>query len=83
MDNNVSIISKNRTYIMGLSMIFIMMSHQPFLLSVPFKIFHVFGHFGVDAFFFNWNLHGLFGDIFQLGHVKTTFVCYWNDDRYG
>jgi len=56
MDDNVLIILKNRTYIMGLSMIFIVMSHQPFLLSVPFNIFHFLGHFGVDAFSFYLDL---------------------------
>lgn len=52
---------------MGLSMIFIIMSHQPFLLSVPFKIFHFLGHFGVDAFFF---LSGL-GCYYSLNKRKT------------
>lgn len=53
---------------MGLSMIFIIMSHQPFLLSVPFKIFHFLGHFGVDAFFF---LSGL-GCYYSLNKRKTV-----------
>ncbi len=45
-----SYFSKHRSYIMGMSMICIMIFHQSFLEGFVFKFFHCCGHWGVDMF---------------------------------
>lgn len=55
-----TLISENRTFIMGCAMISVMLFHQQFMSGVrtagPFgviwSIFHNFGHWGVDIFLF-------------------------------
>ena len=61
-------ISKSRDFIMGLSMICIMLFHQLFVDFLPLKAFHLFGHFGVDLFFF---VSG-FGLVFSLKKHSTA-----------
>ena len=46
------IISKNRTAVMGFSMLSIMLFHQYFISVFPFNIFHNYGFWGVDIFLF-------------------------------
>ena len=46
------VISKNRTAIMGLAMLSVMLFHQFFTYVFPLNAFHVFGNWGVDVFLF-------------------------------
>lgn len=47
------LISHNRTSIMGIAMMSIMLFHQPFFYGNTFvDFFHLFGHWGVDVFLF-------------------------------
>lgn len=48
----VNIISENRTAIMGLAMLSVMLFHQYFTSVIPFNAFHNFGNWGVDVFLF-------------------------------
>lgn len=45
-------ISENRTAIMGLAMLSVMLFHQYFTSTIPFNAFHNFGNWGVDIFLF-------------------------------
>lgn len=45
-----SYFSKHRSYLMGISMICIMIFHQGFLEGPVFSFFHACGHWGVDMF---------------------------------
>lgn len=47
-----NVISENRTAIMGLAMLSVMLFHQYFTSVVPFNAFHNFGNWGVDVFIF-------------------------------
>lgn len=49
---NHDCVSKERTWVMGVSMLMIMLRHQHFLNSSFFELFHVLGDRGVDIFFF-------------------------------
>lgn len=49
MEKSVEILSRNRILLMGMSMISIMLFHQQFF---PLRFFLLFGHWGVDVFFF-------------------------------
>lgn len=49
MEESVERLSRNRTLLMGMSMISIMLFHQHFF---PLRFFSLFGHWGVDVFFF-------------------------------
>ena len=48
----LELVSVNRSAIMGLSMVFIMLFHQYFTSVFPFNLFHNYGHWGVDVFLF-------------------------------
>ena len=48
----IKVTSENRTAIMGLSMLSIMLFHQYFTSAIPFNAFHNFGYWGVDVFLF-------------------------------
>ena len=50
--NLCKLLSKNRSYIMGLAMISIMLFHQTWVKDLPFLGFRFVGHYGVDLFFF-------------------------------
>lgn len=52
MDKFVELLSWNRTFIMGVAILSIMLFHQGWLHSYFFKFFGFVGHFGVDIFFF-------------------------------
>lgn len=52
MDKFVNLLSRNRTFIMGIAILSIMLFHQGWLHSYFFKFFGFVGHFGVDLFFF-------------------------------
>lgn len=45
-------ISQHRAFIMGFSILSIMLFHQYYIDIVPFNIFHIFGYWGVDIFLF-------------------------------
>ena len=45
-------ISQNRSFIMGFSIISIMLFHQQWINFPPFNAFHIWGHYGVDIFLF-------------------------------
>lgn len=49
---NLDCVSKERTWVMGVSMLMIMLRHQHFLDSSFFGFFHALGDRGVDIFFF-------------------------------
>ena len=49
-----------------------MLFHQPWLTFVPFNLFRMFGHFGVDIFFF---LSG-FGIVYSLRKNSSTLQFY-------
>lgn len=49
---NHDCVSKERTWVMGVSMLMIMLFHQHFLNSSFFGFFHALGDRGVDIFFF-------------------------------
>ena len=44
--------SKYRSAVMGIAMLSIMLSHQRFLHGLPWNVFEVYGHWGVDIFLF-------------------------------
>ena len=46
------IVSENRSAIMGLAMLSVMLFHQYFTSVFPFNVFHNFGYWGVDVFLF-------------------------------
>lgn len=48
----IKCVSDNRTSIMGISMISVMLFHQNCISIFPFNFFHVFGYWGVDIFLF-------------------------------
>lgn len=52
MEKYLEILSRNRTFIMGVAIISVMLFHQGWLHSYFFKFFCFLGHFGVDIFFF-------------------------------
>jgi peptidoglycan/LPS O-acetylase OafA/YrhL len=53
LDRNFNLaVSENRTAIMGLAMLSVMLFHQYFTSVIPFNIFHNFGYWGVDVFLF-------------------------------
>lgn len=52
LDHWNSEISANRTFLMGISIISIMLYHQTWLHGFFFDAFHVWGNLGVDVFFF-------------------------------
>lgn len=68
-----SLISDNRTFIMGCAMIGIMLFHQVFLLGNVWGIFHHFGHWGVEMFLF---VSG-FGVVHSLR--KNTIKVYYRN----
>jgi peptidoglycan/LPS O-acetylase OafA/YrhL len=45
-------INTSRSFIMGIAMCAIMLFHQPFIYDYSTTVFHLFGHWGVDIFFF-------------------------------
>lgn len=52
MDKYIELLSRNRTFIMGVAILSVMLFHQGWLHSYFFKFFGFVGHFGVDIFFF-------------------------------
>lgn len=48
----IKAIPENRTAIMGIAMVSIMLFHQCFTSVIPFNAFHNFGYWGVDIFLF-------------------------------
>ncbi len=48
----IKVTSEDRTAIMGLSMLSIILFHQYFTSAIPFNFFHNFGYWGVDVFLF-------------------------------
>lgn len=53
-------ISHNRTILMGIAMLSIMLFHQEWVSIFPLNAFHIWGHYGVDIFLLSQDLVSLF-----------------------
>lgn len=67
-------ISKNRTFLMGVSMLSIMLFHQSWIWGWNpfFAFFHFFGNWGVDIFFFVSGF-GLFYSLKKDGNILSFY----------